>query len=341
MQRVLSTVTLAIFPTLYFFNFLYYTDAGSVFFTLFAYLMCLYKNHKTAALLGFCAFMFRQTNIVWAAFCAGTVVAQQLAEAWATELGKRKEGRPHSELAAPLYFLVTFCTRPQNLQSLLLRVWPYVLLGLLFCVFVVLNGGIVVGDRSSHQACLHIPQLFYFCAFAFCFSSPHLLVLSRLRAFAGLVWRRCGTCALLILLGLAAVWRFSYAHKYLLADNRHYTFYVWRRLLQYHPAVPYLLVPAYLFAGWALADSLRSRSVFWNLAFFACLAAAIVPQQLLEFRYFILPYLMYRLHVPPPPMSRLACELGCYVALNFLTFYVFLHKTFQWPGSQDVQRFMW
>ncbi|OPJ77725.1 putative Dol-P-Glc:Glc(2)Man(9)GlcNAc(2)-PP-Dol alpha-1,2-glucosyltransferase [Patagioenas fasciata monilis] len=41
-QRILSTLTLAMFPTLYFFTFLYYTDPGSVFFTLFAYLMCLY-----------------------------------------------------------------------------------------------------------------------------------------------------------------------------------------------------------------------------------------------------------------------------------------------------------
>ncbi|XP_054974153.1 dol-P-Glc:Glc(2)Man(9)GlcNAc(2)-PP-Dol alpha-1,2-glucosyltransferase [Sorex araneus] len=341
-QRVLSTVTLAAFPVLYFFNFLYYTEAGSVFFTLFCYLMCLYGHHKTAALLGFCAFMLRQTNIVWAAFCAGSLVAQRLAEAWGTELAKRKEARPpRSELGALLRFLGAFCARPRNLWALLRLTWPYVLLGLLFGAFVVLNGGIVVGDRSSHEACLHVPQLFYFCAFTLCFSAPHLLSVGRLRAFLRLAWRRRGACALLTALGLVAVWRFTYAHKYLLADNRHYTFYVWRRVLQRHAAVPYLLVPAYLFAGWAIADSLRARSVFWKLAFFTCVAAATVPQRLLEFRYFILPYVIYRLHIPLPSAPRLACELGCYVAVNLLTFHLFLNKTFQWPNSQDVQRFMW
>ncbi|KAH1185301.1 hypothetical protein KIL84_018050, partial [Mauremys mutica] len=92
-QRILSTLTLAMFPTLYFFTFLYYTDTGSVFFTLFAYLMCLYGNHKTSALLGFCGFMFRQTNIIWTIFCGGSVVAQKLSEAWKTELQKKKEER--------------------------------------------------------------------------------------------------------------------------------------------------------------------------------------------------------------------------------------------------------
>jgi alpha-1,2-glucosyltransferase len=40
-------------------------------------------------------------------------------------------------------------------------------------------------------------------------------------------------------------------HPFLLADNRHYTFYVWRRVFMLHPAVPYLLVPGYIACFWA------------------------------------------------------------------------------------------
>lgn len=40
-------------------------------------------------------------------------------------------------------------------------------------------------------------------------------------------------------------------HPFLLSDNRHYTFYVWRRVFLVHPVVPYLLIPGYIACGWA------------------------------------------------------------------------------------------
>lgn len=40
-------------------------------------------------------------------------------------------------------------------------------------------------------------------------------------------------------------------HPFLLSDNRHYTFYVWKRIYMLHPLVPYLLVPVYIVCGWA------------------------------------------------------------------------------------------
>ncbi|XP_017517903.1 dol-P-Glc:Glc(2)Man(9)GlcNAc(2)-PP-Dol alpha-1,2-glucosyltransferase [Manis javanica] len=346
-QRILSTLTLAVFPTLYFFNFLYYTEAGSMFFTLFAYLMCLYGNHKTSALLGFCGFMFRQTNIIWAVFCAGNIVAQKLTEAWKTELQKKKEERlpsvkgPFSEFRKILQFVLAYSTSCRNLSALFFLTWPYVLLALAFCAFVVVNGGIVIGDRSSHEACLHFPQLFYFFSFTLFFSFPHLLSPNKIKTFLSLAWKRRFQFFVITLVSVLLVWKFTYTHKYLLADNRHYTFYVWKRVFQRYKIVKYLLVPIYIFAGWSIADSLKSKSVFWNLMFFICLFTVLVPQKLLEFRYFILPYVIYRLNIPLPPTSRLVCELGCYTIVNFLTFYIFLNKTFQWPDSEDIQRFMW
>uniref|UniRef100_A0A8C3P1Y1 Dol-P-Glc:Glc(2)Man(9)GlcNAc(2)-PP-Dol alpha-1,2-glucosyltransferase n=1 Tax=Chrysemys picta bellii TaxID=8478 RepID=A0A8C3P1Y1_CHRPI len=310
-QRILSTLTLAMFPTLYFFTFLYYTDTGSVFFTLFAYLMCLYGNHKTSALLGFCGFMFRQTNIIWTIFCGGSVVAQKLSEAWKTELQKKKEERisamkgSFSELIKVLQFLTEYIMSFKNLVTLIVLTWPYILLVIVFFAFVVINGGIVVGDRSSHEACFHIPQL------------------------------------MLIAISLFLVWKFTYVHKYLIGDNRHYTFYVWRKVFQRHDLVKYIFVPAYIFAGWSLADSLKSKSIFWNLIYFVCVFAVTVPQKLLEFRYFILPFLIYRLNIPVPPLSRLLLELTLYVVVNAVTFHLFLNKTFQWPNSEEIQRFMW
>lgn len=346
-QRILSSLTLATFPTLYFFTFLYYTDTGSVFFTLFAYLMCLYGNHKASALLGFCAFMFRQTNIVWTVFCAGNVVAEKLNEAWKTELLKKKDERissmrtSFSDLTLIMQFLIEYLTSPKNLITLIALTWPYIVLATAFFVFVFINGGIVVGDRSSHEACLHFPQLFYFLSFTLFFSFPHFLTPTKIRKFLQSLRRHRVQYILITAISLFLIWKFTYVHKYLLADNRHYTFYVWRKIFQRHELVKYVLVPAYIFAGWSFVDTIKSKSIFWILMYFVCLLSVTVPQKLLEFRYFILPFLIYRLNIPFAPVYRQLVELAFYVVVNVVTFYLFLNKTFQWPNSVEIQRFMW
>lgn len=43
----------------------------------------------------------------------------------------------------------------------------------------------------------------------------------------------------------------SIHHPFLLSDNRHYTFYIWRRVFRLHFLVPYLLAPVYLACAWA------------------------------------------------------------------------------------------
>lgn len=335
------------FPTLYFFTFLYYTDPGSVFFTLFAYLMCLYGNHKTSALLGFCGFLFRQTNIVWTVFCAGNVVAEKLNEAWKTELHKKKDEKicsrkeSFSDLIRILQFLIQYLISRKNLVTLIALTWPYIVLVTIFFGFVFINGGIVVGDRSSHEACLHFPQLFYFLSFTVFFSFPHLLTPTKIRRFLLSLRKHPVQYSLVAVISLFLIWKFTYVHKYLLADNRHYTFYVWRKIFQRHELVKYVLVPVYIFAGWSFADTLKSKSIFWILMYFVCLLAVTVPQKLLEFRYFILPFLIYRLNIPFPSVYRQLVELAFYIVVNAVTFNLFLNKTFQWPNSDEIQRFMW
>ncbi|XP_025106484.1 putative Dol-P-Glc:Glc(2)Man(9)GlcNAc(2)-PP-Dol alpha-1,2-glucosyltransferase isoform X6 [Pomacea canaliculata] len=73
---VLTALTLATFPVLYFFTWLYYTDAGSTFFSLLTYLCVLHKRHRSAAVCGLVAILFRQTNVVWVMFGAGVTAGQ-------------------------------------------------------------------------------------------------------------------------------------------------------------------------------------------------------------------------------------------------------------------------
>ncbi|XP_014008246.1 dol-P-Glc:Glc(2)Man(9)GlcNAc(2)-PP-Dol alpha-1,2-glucosyltransferase [Salmo salar] len=347
-RRVLSALSLSTFPVLYFFNFLYYTDAGSTFFILFTYLMTLYGCHKASALLGVFAIFFRQTNIIWVAFCAATVVANKMDETWRTEQSKKKDDKSPCQIPFSvsgvrrvMRFLLEFLTTANHVKAVTLVAWPYILVAVGFITFIVLNDGIVIGDRTNHEACLNFPQLFYFFSFALFFSIPTSLCYHRALRFLQTLKKQPLLYLLITGLCLLLVWKFTFVHKYLLADNRHFPFYVWKRIFQKHEAVRFALIPAYVFAAWNFMDTLKSRSLFWILAFLVCLLAATVPQKLLEFRYFIVPYLLYRLHMPLPSLTRLVLEFLLYTAVNAATLYIFVNKTFQWPNSPAVQRFMW
>lgn len=334
---------------LYFFNFLYYTDAGSTFFILFTYLMTLHGCHKASAFLGVCSVFFRQTNIIWVAFCAGTLVAAKMDDAWRVEHTKKRDEKSlpsqvplsFSGVKKVTLFVLEFLTSPGHVKAVLLVAWPYVVVAVGFLLFVLLNGGIVVGDRTNHEACLNFPQLFYFFCFAFFFSAPVALCYHRVLRFLQAMKRQPVLFLLVTVVSVLLIWKFTYVHKYLLADNRHFNFYVWKKFYRRHELIRFLVIPIYVFCGWNFLDSFKPRSLFWTLAFWACLLAATVPQKLLEFRYFIVPYLMYRLHMPLPSLHRLVVEFLFYSAVNAATVYIFITKTFHWPDSTAMQRFMW
>jgi len=65
--------------------------------------------------------------------------------------------------------------------------------------------------------------------------------------------------------------RNSIAHPFLLADNRHYAFYLWRRVINVHPLARYALAPGYLVSATLLWHGLgalpsSSRPPFSSLA---------------------------------------------------------------------------
>lgn len=52
----------------------------------------------------------------------------------------------------------------------------------------------------------------------------------------------------------------SIAHPYLLADNRHYTFYIWRKVIQVNWMMKYMLIPLYVYS-WLSIINILSKSL--------------------------------------------------------------------------------
>ncbi|KAL8217875.1 hypothetical protein R6Q57_021248 [Mikania cordata] len=81
------------------------------------------------------------------------------------------------------------------------------------------------------------------------------------------------------------------AHPYLLADNRHYPFYLWRKIINAHWSTRYLLVPLYVYSWASILNILaKVQEKVWVLAYFIASAAVLVPAPLIEFRYYTIPF---------------------------------------------------
>lgn len=152
-----------------------------------------------------------------------------------------------------------------NLVSLVQIVWPFVVIALGFAAFLVKNGGIVVGDKSNHEAGFHGAQILYFIVVAASGFGASLFTPASIKRFAdsvrrnakepkGLLFMVCGIA--LVLLTIAF---FSPVHKFMRADNRHYTFYIWRKFFLKHALAKFLPASLYLFFGWRCWTELSTR----------------------------------------------------------------------------------
>ena len=107
----------------------------------------------------------------------------------------------------------------------------------------------------------------------------------------------------------------------------------------------------------SLPDGTTSANTSFVLIWLATTSLNLITAPLVEPRYFILPWIFWRLHVPlqqytpaPSPAAkakpvrdhRLWLETAWYLSINAATCYIFLAWEFSWPQEAGkVQRFMW
>uniref|UniRef100_M4B1K3 Dol-P-Glc:Glc(2)Man(9)GlcNAc(2)-PP-Dol alpha-1,2-glucosyltransferase n=1 Tax=Hyaloperonospora arabidopsidis (strain Emoy2) TaxID=559515 RepID=M4B1K3_HYAAE len=234
-----------------------------------------------------------------------------------------------------------------NLPSTFLIVWPFVVVVAGFVVFLIMNGGIVVGDKSSHEVTFHGAQVLYFIIVAASGFGLSLIAPTQVRAFAASARRNGSSVRGVLSLGfiiaaiLGIIVRFSPVHKFMLADNRHYTFYIWRKFFLKHDLAKFLPTPLYLYLGWRCWDELgRKRSPLWALVFVLATCLVLIPSPLVEPRYFCVPFMIFHLNTSNQAASRLWVVLVAYMMVNALTLYVFLYHPYDWVDGSTA-RFMW
>jgi len=278
----------------------------------------------------------------------------------------------------------------------------------------------IIGDKENHVVSIHLAQMLYIWPYTVFFSVPLLYpyllnimvpqrcIPSALRSST--IKRQIPrlTIALPIILMMLAIAHYNtIIHPFTLADNRHYTFYVFHILLR-HPLIKYLVVPIYFVCAWAVITALGGRipqpvqlsarkrerqpelkappssprptnakpeigprASILLLWFFAT-SASVITAPLVEPRYYIVPWLIWRLHVADVNLAtqtmvfrfsdvairekfeinddapskvhdhRLWLETAWFLLINAGIGYIFLYRGFEWPQEPGmVQRFMW
>ncbi|KAL8735114.1 MAG: hypothetical protein Q9166_000990 [cf. Caloplaca sp. 2 TL-2023] len=441
-----AVVNTCLFPPLFFFYGLYYTDVWSALSVLITIQFYQKKWRMSMTIAGIASLFFRQTNIFWVAvYLGGSEITRKI-----------KPGRPgfeyvptatwtavvagswqHLCIYNPLVVQASFEDYIKSTLSIVTatvrgytRLFSYlnhylVPLGA-FGFFVIWNEGVVLGDKENHVASIHLTQMLYIWPYIMFFSFPLLYpyvlnavvpqsyIPSSLRTGSTRNQLPRLVVALPIMAIMLLVIHFNtVVHPFTLADNRHYTFYIFRLLLR-HPSIKYLVVPIYFICAWAAITAFgglpnvqtpglpstpaatlepkpagrsdprqrlphpsallafdRGHHVSTVLIWLLATALSLVTAPLVEPRYFIVPWLIWRLHLPSPwPTGeeaykkrnkkirtfgarckailygrhdhRLWLETVWFLAVDSGVGYVFLKWEFEWEHEKGkVQRFMW
>jgi alpha-1,2-glucosyltransferase len=339
----LTAWNITFFPPLFFWFFLYYTDIFSVNLILVMLLLHLYDKNNIAAFVGFLSICVRQTNAVWVAFIAidkGITLIDEITK------------KPHFTNTINIFPCIkvlykTFKAEMKHgvvpflkfMKITFKLIIPYNLALVSFVIFIIYNKGIVVGDRSAHVPTIHFTQIFYCSLFILCFSWPYLL--PYFRGFLQVIHKNLLLTSLFLCCLVLIIHYNTLVHPYILADNRHYSFYVWKNFMNQFVFFKYILVPIYAFAMYAILKSLSHLRLFSVVAYILCVCIVLVPQLLLEPRYFIIPYILFRLHQKEPKNWQIVAETLTTTFINIAQFVLFINKTFYWEDEKYPQRIVW
>ncbi|CAI7676889.1 unnamed protein product, partial [Penicillium pancosmium] len=290
-----TVLNICLFPPLFFFSGLYYTDILALLVVIEAYNWDLKRvnggKYGPIYALGFLVFglaalVCRQTNIFWVSvFLGGLQVVRTVRQSAkickSSNISAVVKGGFQNEVYDPLvaeasledYFKTALSLAAASLRnpfSIVASIIPHIIIMGAFGGFVLWNEGVVLGHKEFHTAGIHLAQMLYIWPYFFFFSWP-LLVIPLLNLIAPTsILPKCLNygfpekqkklprlvAALAVLPAMLAVVHFNtIVHPFTLADNRHYVFYVFRLLLGVHPAVKYGAVLVYFFCGWAVISA--------------------------------------------------------------------------------------
>jgi len=337
-------IALALHPVLLFYSAMFYTDLTSLLLCLTAWELSRREKHGYSALFSAAATLTRQSSALWHFFIAAEAACFI---AYSSPTVRSEFGFDYKSLLGVLQ---------RQRRSIVVNLWPHIIVGVGYPIAALINGGIMVGDQDRHEMVLHFPMVAYFAVYWVAFTTPLLGFLSR--------YPRClrepvvipSLISFLFLAFLSAMSLYCcfYVHPFVLADNRHFVFYVYRKILLRSSWSKYVMVPFIAISSSCLLGDLqigifrivqdlfpvvdvaevpalpRCRTAV-RMFFLFTLILVLVPSGLVEPRYFITPFifgLLLSLESADQAELYVRSAVAVSVIISGALFYIFLEMPF-------------
>jgi alpha-1,2-glucosyltransferase len=262
------SMQLLLLPIMTVYAFLLYTDGFALGALLLAVAFSVWRRYVLAAAFGILCVGIRQTNVYWLLWLAALYVVQE--GVWQDMIGSP----PGKRWAVA--------------RSHLVRLSPYLAGMLGFAVFVIVNRGVALGDRSHHPSFkFGMGNVFAFFVLAACALLP--LHVAEWRAVVRLLRQYPKRCGFGVLLFSAwFVFGFKADHPYNdLGGFLHNDAIAWLRV-PWHRAL--VVLPA-AWGALSMLAAIEDRRHAWVLA--GATLLSLLPVWMIEHRYYIVPIALW------------------------------------------------
>ena len=330
-------ITITLLPINCFYNFLFYTDSFSTISLIYFFYVILNNKNKFLVLCTIIiSVLARQNNIIWINLF------------------------PLSDLIQDILF-----DNNINFQKIILlpfqlikKYFFIVIVDILFICFLFVNNfSVVLGDKSHHKLCCHLAQINHFLFFSLLFfPSMNLKILKIHRSIKSAKTLFQILFIFIILSIILFIFnKFSIIHDFLLSDNRHYTFYYFRKIYSNLRMRYALILYTSLIYSIFIVENLQYLLNGKILAYLICLFMTLIPTPLIEMRYYIPCFIIFlilineqsflindnekREYLTNPFFNWL--NILEYIIINSIVIYIFIYKPFKNEYfNGEMSRFM-
>ena len=321
---------ITLIPINFFYNFIFYTDAFSTLglVTYFYFGLKKEKNFFISLITSSFAVLMRQNNIIW-------INLLPLADGLSI-LGLFLQNK-------------NFSTFIGNIINIIKSYFSIIILDLLFVGFLYWNDfSVVLGDKGHHEMCLHLAQINHFLIFGlvlFPFINTHNFVVFDKKFYSKENIFKFIPLFIIMIVCVFTFSKYSYMHEFLLSDNRHYSFYYFRKIYN----VSYLrkIILIYVSFTYSMIITcnfqMLNDSKLW--AFLVCLFMCLVPVNLMEFRYFFPCFGIFLILLEKNKMNAQSLystifnkfQIIVFIVQNLILLFVFIALPFKNPFFNNVE----
>ena len=272
-EAMSRTLLLVFVPFLFPLFFITYTDLPSLMFVLLMVERAWKKCYLWAAALALVAVLMRTPNIIWVAFTTSMILLNTAKE-MSVGIRLKTNGAQRGLLDKPF------------LLAGLRRISGFLVVFALFIVFVVINGGVAIGDAEQHPVSYNPSNLYFFLLVAFVLFLPFCV--EQVPDIYRLLRKHWWIIGLLILVFFYYFYTYEHPHKY---NRTSLKYYRHNLFIHYTSDYFYIRIASFFPMAWmALSFVTGVRKSEYGSTLLLILPFALlsfIPLPLIEHRYYV------------------------------------------------------